>query len=378
MRFGVGDGNLIKKLPEPEALLPLLREKAAALREGAAAFRERWGALSGKQRGGVAAGAAIVCLVLFCLLFAPGHREERAASEGTKIYLQVRPGMTTREIGAQLEQHGVIGSSMKFWVTAKLNGLEGQIKTGNYALHPGMEPREVLSLLVEGKTTRVRFTIPEGFSVRDIAKRLADEGIVDEQEFLKKAEDYRPYDYIERHANTFYACEGFLFPDTYELGTDMDVDTILKEMSSDFDQRLTKKMRQRAAEEHLSLYELVTLASLVEKEARYEEDRPIIAQVFLKRLAIGMPLQSDTTLQYLRNDPKEDLSLEDTKVDSPYNTYQHEGLPPGPIASPGLAAIEAVLYPASTEYLYFVADRQGHNHYSTNYADHLALVEQVR
>jgi len=137
-------------------------------------------------------------------------------------------------------------------------------------------------------------------------------------------------------------------------------------------------MRQRAAEEHLSLYELVTLASLVEKEARYEEDRPIIAQVFLKRLAIGMPLQSDTTLQYLRNDPKEDLSLEDTKVDSPYNTYQHEGLPPGPIASPGLAAIEAVLYPASTEYLYFVADRQGHNHYSTNYADHLALVEQVR
>ena len=241
-----------------------------------------------------------------------------------------------------------------------------------------MDPREVLSLIVEGKTTRVRFTIPEGFSVRDIAKRLADEGIVDEQEFLKKAEDYRPYDYIERHANTFYACEGFLFPDTYELGTDMDVDTILKEMSSDFDQRLTKKMRQRAAEEHLSLYELVTLASLVEKEARYEEDRPIIAQVFLKRLAIGMPLQSDTTLQYLRNDPKEDLSLEDTKVDSPYNTYQHEGLPPGPIASPGLAAIEAVLYPASTEYLYFVADRQGHNHYSTNYADHLALVEQVR
>ena len=227
---------------------------------------------------------------------------------------------------------------------------------------------------------RILLQIPYGKTATygDIAKRLGDAGIVDEKEFLKKAEKFRPYDYIEKHDDTFYACEGFLFPDTYVLKSDYDVDSILKEMASDFDQRLTPKLRARAKQMNLSIYELVTLASLVEKEAKFEEDRPKVAQVFLKRLKIGMPLQSDTTFQYLRDDPKEDLSLADTKVDSPYNTYQHKGLPPGPIASPGMAAIEAVLYPADTDYLYFVADRDGHNHYSTNYADHEAIVEEVR
>ena len=149
-------------------------------------------------------------------------------------------------------------------------------------------------------------------------------------------------------------------------------------MAEDFDHRLTPEMRERAKERNLSVFALVTLASLVEKEAMYEEDRPIIAQVFLKRLEIGMPLQSDTTLQYLMDAPKEDVTIQDTKIESPYNTYQNMGLPPGPIANPGTASIQAVLYPADTDYLYFVADRKGHNHYSTNYADHQAIVEQVR
>lgn len=357
------------KLPEKDEVLQSLQGYATGI-------RERWEALGWKQRGGVMAVIVLACLFLFFLLPAPESREQMPGN--VKVYLHVKPGMTTREIGTQLEQHGVIESRTKFWLVAKLNGYEDKIRAGNYALHPGMEPREVLSLLVEGKTARVKFTIPEGFRVRDIAKRLAQEGLVDEQEFLTKAKEYAPYDYIGHHAHTVYACEGFLFPDTYELGSDIDADTILKEMTADFDQRLTAEMRQQAEEKHLSIYELVTLASLVEKEARYEEDRPIIAQVFFKRLALGMPLQSDTTLQYLRDEPKEDLSIEDTKIDSPYNTYQYTGLPPGPIANPGMAAIEAVLHPAQTDYLYFVADRQGHNHYSTNYADHLAVVEQVR
>ena len=137
-------------------------------------------------------------------------------------------------------------------------------------------------------------------------------------------------------------------------------------------------MRQEAKEKGLSIYELVTLASLVEKEARYAEDRPIIAQVFFKRMKVGMPLQSDAPFQYLKDAPKEDLSIEDTKVDSPYNTYQHMGLPPGPIANPGVDSIDAVLHPSATDYLYFVADREGHNHYSHTYAEHLDIVDQVR
>ena len=143
-------------------------------------------------------------------------------------------------------------------------------------------------------------------------------------------------------------------------------------------QTLADEMREKAEKMNLSVFELVTLASLVEKEARYEEDRPIIAQVFFKRLEINMPLQSDTTIQYLLDAPKEDVTYADTEIDSPYNTYQHYGLPPGPVANPGLASIEAVLEPADTDYLYFVADRAGHNHYSKSYDEHMEIVNRVR
>ena len=128
----------------------------------------------------------------------------------------------------------------------------------------------------------------------------------------------------------------------------------------------------------MSVYDLITLASLVEREVRYPEDRPIVAQVLLKRLKMNMPLQTDATLQYLMDAPKEEVSIEDTQIDSPYNTYQHVGLPPGPIANPGMASIEAVLHPAETDYLYFVADRHGHNHYAYTYEEHLNLVNRYR
>jgi UPF0755 protein len=137
-------------------------------------------------------------------------------------------------------------------------------------------------------------------------------------------------------------------------------------------------MREQAVKIDLSIYELITLASLVEREVRFPEDRAIVAQVLLKRLRMNMPLQTDATLQYLMETPKEEVSIADTEIDSPYNTYQHVGLPPGPIANPGMASIEAVLHPADTDYLYFVADRQGHNHYAHTYEEHLNLVNKYR
>ena len=206
-----------------------------------------------------------------------------------------------------------------------------------------MTPRDALETLVYGNTVVIRFVIPEGFSVRDIAARLEDEGLVKADDFIALAKDYRPYPYVEAHEGVRYAAEGFLFPDTYEINGSFDANKIMEMMAENFDCRLTQEMRDRAREMNLSVYELVTLASLVEKEAYHEEDRPIIAQIFLKRLRVGMPLQADPTVQYLLDAPKEDL-----------------------------------LYRDDTDYLYFVADRDGNNYYATNYADHLALVEQVR
>ena len=229
-----------------------------------------------------------------------------------------------------------------------------------------------------GEKQFVRFTIPEGFGVKEIAERLYNLDLVDKDEFLKAAADFTPYDYMRKRQNVFYAAEGFLFPDTYNVESDIEIEEILELMAKTFDDKLTPVMRSRAERMGLSIYDLITLASLVEREVRFPEDRPIVAQVLLKRLKLNMPLQTDATLQYLMEVPKEEVSIADTQIDSPYNTYQHTGLPPGPIANPGMASIEAVLHPADTDYLYFVADRSGHNHYANTYEEHLNLVNKYR
>ncbi len=358
------------KPSEPSNLLePSAREKLRA-----ALSRLGW-----KKWAAIAAVFAVLLGAGLFLAFGTTHvieRSDRDAKEN--IYMVVKPGTTASEISDHLTRLGVIDSRLRFWWLMKLQGDAQKFKTGTYAFAPHMDEQAVLDKLVSGDTTVVRFTIPEGFGIKEIAKRLADEGLVDEQEFLAEAKDFAPYDYMKKRPNERYAAEGYLFPDTYEIHSEVTPEAIMKMMAEDFDTRLTPELRQQAAAKNLSIHDLVTLASLVEKEARYDEDRPIIAQVFFKRLQMGMPLQSDTTLQYLMAGPKEDVSIEDTKIDSPYNTYQHMGLPPGPIASPGMKSILAVLNPASTDYLYFVADRQGHNHYSQTYDEHLAIVEQVR
>ena len=368
--------------PVKTAAAPKKAAPAVTIEEGRfARFKDKLKSLGWKKWAAIAAvlivlvGGGLGTYLAFGTT-AVMQRSDRDAKEN--IYMTVKSGTTASEISERLTQLGVIDSRFRFWWLMKLQGDAGKFKTGTYAFKPHMDEQAVLDKLVAGDTTIVKFTIPEGFGVKEIAKRLADEGLVDEQDFLEKAKTYAPYDYMKKLPNERYAAEGYLFPDTYEIQSDVTPELIMKMMTQDFDSRLTPAMRQQAASMGLSIHDLVTLASLVEKEARYDEDRPIIAQVFLKRLQMGMPLQSDTTLQYLIAGPKENVSIADTKIDSPYNTYQHEGLPPGPIASPGMKAIDAVLHPAATDYLYFVADHDGHNHYSKTYEEHLAIVEQVR
>ena len=294
------------------------------------------------------------------------------------VHVKVAEGMTTSEIADVLEAKEVIASSLKFRIVSRLRGYEGQLKPGTYVFATGMNDEDVFAKLLNGEKYLVRFTIPEGFGVKEIAERLYSLDLVDKEDFLKAAEDFAPYGYMRKHKNVRYAAEGFLFPETYSVESDAPIDEILKMMAGEFDSRITPQMRERAKELGLSLYDLTTLASLVEREVRYPEDRAIVAQVFLKRLKMNMPLQTDATLQYLLDEPKEDVTLKDTEIDSPYNTYKNVGLPPGPIANAGMEAFDAVLHPANTDYLYFVADRQGHNHYSYTYDEHLVLVNQYR
>lgn len=348
-----------------------------------AKFTEGFGGFIGKISDRLTMKQAVVLCSAFILILAgifiglSGHKTE-SEDKNHRIRFKVKVGMDASEIARRLEREGIIGSSLKFRILAKLNGYESQLKNGTYSLSPGMEYEEVFAKLIAGEQEFVQVTIPEGFGVKDIAIRLDEEGLVDKEDFIDKAKKFAPYDYIEKHNNVFYYCEGFLFPDTYTFEHDAGVDYILKAMAENLDYRLTDKMRTRAKEENLSIYDLITLASIVEKEVKFSEDRAIVAQVLFKRLKLGMPLQVDATLQYLMDTPKEDVSIADTQIESPYNSYQHIGLPPGPIANPGMAAIEAILNPASTDYLYFVADRSGHNHYANTYEEHLELVNQYR
>ena len=304
--------------------------------------------------------------------------ENAAEDEEKKINVKIREGLSTAEIAERLAEKGIIDSSLRFRLLARICDYDDKFRPGSYSFAANMDDEEVFQKLLTGEKRTVRFTVPEGFGIKEIAERLSNLDLVDREDFLKAAADYAPYDYMRKRQNVFFAAEGFLFPDTYNVESDIDISEILDLMAKNFDDRVTPTMRVQAEKMGLSVYDLITLASLVEREVRYPEDRPIVAQVLLKRLKMNMPLQTDATLQYLMDTPKEDVSIEDTKIDSPYNTYQHTGLPPGPIANPGMASIMAILHPAETDYLYFVADRQGHNHYAFTYEEHMKLVNQYR
>ena len=337
------------------------------------------------------AGAVFLCVILIgvVLVFADpsvAKIEKPAVDPATetelveerRINVKIQEGLSTAEIADRLAEKGIIGSSLKFRILARLRGYDDKLRPGSYSFTADMSDDDVFAKLLTGEKKLIKFTVPEGFGVKEIAERLYNLDLVNKEDFLQAAEDFAPYDYMRKRKNVLFAAEGFLFPDTYTIESDMEIDELLNLMAGTFDQQLKPEMRVAAEKMGLSVYDLITLASLVEREVRFPEDRPIVAQVLLKRLKMNMPLQTDATLQYLMDAPKEDVTIEDTQIDSPYNTYQHTGLPPGPIANPGMASIEAVLHPAETDYLYFVADRQGHNHYAYTYEEHLNLVNQYR
>lgn len=379
---------------------PTKKIKIPSRREGKKTFREKLSSYLDDLREEisfryVATVAGVVCacvVVIGAVLFfvdpnivqvqkpiAPTDApKETIIEEEKRINIKIREGFSTAEIADRLAEKGIINSSLKFRLFARLYDYDEKFRPGAYTFTANMSDDEVFEKLLNGEKKFVRFTVPEGFGVKEIAERLYNLDLADKEDFLKAATNFTPYDYMRKRQNVFFAAEGFLFPDTYNVESDMEIDEILKLMASNFDYRLTPTMRTQAEKMGLSIYDLITLASLVEREVRFPEDRPIVAQVLLKRLKLNMPLQTDATLQYLMETPKEEVSIADTKIDSPYNTYQHTGLPPGPIANPGMASIEAVLHPSETDYLYFVADRLGHNHYAYTYEEHLNLVNQYR
>ena len=233
--------------------------------------------------------------------------------------------------------------------------------------------------MAKGRIKLLRFTVPEGYTVVKTAKKLEEEGLGSADKFIAAAKAYAPYAYMQTDdPNVLFKAEGFIYPATYEMPVGLSEEKMLAFFVRQFDEYMREeKILDACSAKGLKLRDVVNLAAMVELEAVFAEEQPRIAGVFLKRLEIGMPIQSDTTIQYLLGAQKEVITFDDTKIKSPYNTYQNPGLPPGPIASPGMSAIKAVLAPEKTDYLYFVAEKDGHHRFTKTYSEHLRAIDEI-
>jgi len=288
------------------------------------------------------------------------------------VLITIPQGMSTKSIGELLASGDIISDALVFRLKSRLEGYDGKFKAGEYSLSSGMTMDEIMDLLLEGHRNTQRFTIPEGYDLKRTADKLEEQGLIDREAFFKEIrEGDFDYWFIDGLKEGSSRLEGFLYPDTYEIYINAGEHDIIDKMLSQFSKVFNEDRINRMNELGMNLNEIITLASIIEREAVISEDRPVIAGVFLKRLDMGMPLQSCATVQYILGEQKPVLSTADTKIQSPYNTYVNKGLPPTPICSPGIESIDAALWPETTDYLFFLAKGDGSHVFSVTYEEHI-------
>lgn len=306
---------------------------------------------------------------------------EAASKDGKETEIVIPRGTSVKGIGAILEKQGIIKNANVFYLYGKLSDKGEKVQAGSYVLSSSMTVPEIMDKLAAGKAKMdtARFTIPEGFEFREIADKLSEQGLADKEELYKavNAASYK-YDFIKDIPERENRLEGYLFPDTYEIYKNATEEEIIDKMLSRFNSVLTEEYRQRAKELNMSIDDVIILASVIEREAKLDSERKTVSAVFHNRLDKKMKLQSCATVQYILKERKPVLTYKDLEIDSPYNTYMYEGLPDGPIASPGAKSIEAALYPDNVDYLYFVAKDDGSHVFTRTYQEHLNAQNKIK
>jgi UPF0755 protein len=318
-----------------------------------------------KRRLIVASVVLVFVLCVFILLYFGYFLMSPAGFDQAEEIFIVERGSGLRSVATQLEQRKLIKSKDLFILWALVKGGSRNIKAGEYSFNRSMAPVQIYTILTSGAVKTHPLTVPEGLTVQTIAGLFATKGLVDKEEFLGLAMDKG---FAASHDIDGPSTEGYLFPDTYVLSKGMGARQILDLMINRFWQVFNSLVQGRDLP--TSIREIVTLASIVEKETGLAEERPVIASVFLNRLKKRMRLESDPTVIYDLKDFDGNLTKKDLQAPSPYNTYRHLGLPPGPIANPGRASLEAVLNPAQTSYLYFVSKNDGTHFFSSTLEEH--------
>ncbi len=272
-----------------------------------------------------------------------------------EVIFQIKKGEGVRNIAFNLEKEGLIRSRLIFQLYVGLQR-KMSLQAGFYQLSPSLNIPQIVSKFSKGDVLKKRITILEGWTIKDIAKYLDKEGIVNANSFIN---------YAQKHQ-----LEGYLFPDTYEFNYGENVEKITKRMEDNFNKKLTDELRREIRSQGRTISEIVIMASLIEKEAQTLEDKKIVSGILWKRLEHNMPLQVDATINYIIGENKLKISAEETKIDSPYNTYKYKGLPPAPICNPGMESIEAAIKPKKTPYWYYLSDKNSLLHFSKTLQEH--------
>jgi UPF0755 protein len=302
--------------------------------------------------------------------------EKYQGYSGSERFVEIAPGTGSRAIGKALVDAGVVRDEWTFRLAVFLTGTQRELKAGEYRFTTPASAKDVARKLARGDVFLRPITFPEGLSLKEMASIYQSRGLGTSAAFLAAARNTSALKALDPAARDL---EGYLFPDTYNVPRKMSADALVHKMVQAFLRVYGETVQKEVEARGGNLREVVTLASIVEKEAAQPDERPIIAAVYQNRLRIGMGLQCDPTVIYALEKAGRytgNLTKADLKLDSPYNTYKYAGLPPGPIASPGRASLEAAVRPASVDYLYFVSRNDGSHAFATTLAEHNRNVKQ--
>lgn len=291
-----------------------------------------------------------------------------------EVQFTVEKGESTTEISKKLEENGLVQNSFVFLLYLKYKGQGAKVQAGEYKIPKNLTMIQVLDIISQGKITSGKITIPEGWTNKQIEEELVKKGIGTSEDFKAALNKKYSYDFLKESPSG--DLQGFLFPETYFLSSKPTSQEVVDKMLGEFSKQADPKIKKKVGTNGLSYYQILTLASIVEREVTSDEDKKKVASVFLNRLNIDMKLDSCATVEYVLGTKKRILSSDDISIDSPYNTYKNRGLPPTPIANPGLTSIEAVLEPDNTDYLYFFSGKDGKTYFSKNQEEHEALKEK--
>jgi UPF0755 protein len=327
--------------------------------------------------------AAVVFFLIFILLWLAVHCFNRALTSKTAStafgprfeIVEIEPGASLSGIARKLRSEGVISNELLFTVAAAARRSTRDLKAGEYRFDTTASLLDVLSRLEQGRVLLHEFTIPEGYTVRQIARRLGKSGLADADELLRLSNDP---EFCEELGIEGSALEGFLFPDTYKIAKGLSTTEVIMVMIERFWAVWAREAGERVDADSPSLREIVTIASIIEKEALFDEEKALIAGVIYNRLERGIPLQCDVTIRYPLDNYGTHLTYADLKMDSPYNSYRNTGIPPTAICSPGLISIRAALEPAETDYMYFVSMNNGRHKFSRTLEEHNRAVRKYQ